>query len=1499
MTNIYTINVYRSKSPNNNLSNLVVKSEDNSYTYNLTPQFNPKTMEYSIEVDSNVDAVSIECTPEEAEGSCRANHYNYLQDGDNLADVTVWAPDGTINTYYIHIIRIPEENSYIKNITVSTGKIWDLTPVYRQTTYKYTTKITDGSEYIEIDAVPSTTSTVISGTGEFKIVTGYNEFKLVATAIDGTATTYTIGVIKEIDRNVDLDSLSIDEAELNPGFDSTINKYNLEVDSSVNQLTIHAVPKDPKAQVIITGNKNLLRGENIVNVVVLSADKSASKTYKLTVNKLADINGFLNSITVTSGDINYDLTPIYDKEINNYVVYVPASVTKVTLDAEAESSTAIITGLGDEYVEFKDNIYNIVVTSESGNINTYEVNVYKQYDLTLKSLTVTDAANDEELELNTIFDSNINEYTIDVPYTVDKVNIDAILNASNVTLTGKGEYELVSGENTIEVKVQGEDSTVNTYTIKINKEVSYNNFLKSLSVEESPLDKEFINTTSSYTVTVPYGTTELTISAEPENKTSTIEIFRNNDLLTGENHIQLIVTAENGSTRRYYITAIVQERNYYSNKLSSLTIDGGQISPDFDSDKNYYVAYVNNSVSTTTISAVPEDAFASVTGEGTKALSVGRNSFYITVASRDNVPKINTYTLVIYRKDANDASLQSLTIKNHKFVFNRTTYSYDISVDTSELPLDISAITADENATYEIIGNDTYAIGDNRVDVIVTAADKETTQVYSLNVNVGKSANTYLSELSVSDHELSPQYVKGFIGPYTTTVENAYNSVYITAVPEVESSIVSGAGVRKLDIDDNTIEVSVTSESGDVRVYTIVITRERNNDTSLSDILLSDGELDNEFTSNITEYTVIIPEELNEITVTGIKNNNVQTVNGNGIYKLHNKSTDITLNVVAENGDTRDYVIHVIKDMSSNSKIASLVISEGELDPEFSKNTITYSVKVPYETTSLDFGGLDQIILEDDGASYEIIGNEDFEIGGNTVQIVVTSRDGSTTTTYVITVIRQERASNYLTMLRVDGYNLTPGYEKTNLFYSVDVPNNVEQVNIITILEDESATIDYNPVVDLDYGENTEYITVTSSGGAIRTYTLKINRIKSSENELTSLTTNVGEFDKEFDPSENEYTITVPEGTKKINLAGTISANAQVIGLGTHDIGIGDNHIDVVVTSQSGEINIYSINVYRPANNNLNLTSLIPSAGVLNYNNEIEEYNMEVNDNVTTIFFTAVPEDSMTKVSGTETQYLRYGLNTIYITVAAEDGSNRVIEVNITRTKDLSTIFVKDEELIISQGQTVKEEYTLDPEDTTYPEVIWSSLNERVATVDQEGNITGVGVGYAVIKVQSVVDEFIFDTVTVNVMNNVIKSGVYDINREVEDYEYIIGIEPNTSIEDFVSNLDNTPSTIHIFDQDDNEITSLKNYVGSYMKVKLIIRDVVMDELTIIVRGDSSGDGYVSAVDIADIINMILNGNEDMFLGLIHDYNKDNNITAIDYSIIVDYIINGINNLNQ
>ena len=256
-------------------------------------------------------------------------------------------------------------------------------------------------------------------------------------------------------------------------------------------------------------------------------------------------------------------------------------------------------------------------------------------------------------------------------------------------------------------------------------------------------------------------------------------------------------------------------------------------------------------------------------------------------------------------------------------------------------------------------------------------------------------------------------------------------------------------------------------------------------------------------------------------------------------------------------------------------------------------------------------------------------------------------------------------------------------------------------------------------------------------------------------------------------------------------------------------------------------------------------------------------------------------------------------MNHIYVTVTAEDGSNKIFTFNILRTRDISSIFVKDEELVITQGQTVHEDYTLDPVDTTYPEVKWMSLNERVATVDQDGNITGVGMGYAVIKVQSIYDEFIFDTVTVNVMNNIIRSDVYDINRDVADYEYVIGMEPKTSIEDFVSNLDNTPSTIHIYDRDLNEITDLKNYVGSYMKVRLVIRGAIMDELTILVRGDSSGDGLVTAVDNSTITDVILFKKTDYFKTKILDFNHDGFINAVDNSIMTAYILKTGNYLNQ
>ena len=149
---------------------------------------------------------------------------------------------------------------------------------------------------------------------------------------------------------------------------------------------------------------------------------------------------------------------------------------------------------------------------------------------------------------------------------------------------------------------------------------------------------------------------------------------------------------------------------------------------------------------------------------------------------------------------------------------------------------------------------------------------------------------------------------------------------------------------------------------------------------------------------------------------------------------------------------------------------------------------------------------------------------------------------------------------------------------------------------------------------------------------------------------------------------------------------------------------------------------------------------------------------MDVGVNVSTISFAAVPNDDSVVITGTEVKNVKYGNDNEYIiTVKAEDGTTKVITITVNRPKALDSIHVQDEELVISIGEVVTEPYTLNPEDTTYPDVTWESLNDQIATVDENGTITGLKAGYAVIKVKSDYDEFIYDTVTVNVISNLIK----------------------------------------------------------------------------------------------------------------------------------------------
>lgn len=82
----------------------------------------------------------------------------------------------------------------------------------------------------------------------------------------------------------------------------------------------------------------------------------------------------------------------------------------------------------------------------------------------------------------------------------------------------------------------------------------------------------------------------------------------------------------------------------------------------------------------------------------------------------------------------------------------------------------------------------------------------------------------------------------------------------------------------------------------------------------------------------------------------------------------------------------------------------------------------------------------------------------------------------------------------------------------------------------------------------------------------------------SDDNNLSSL--NIEGFDIDFDSSVTEYSVSVPNDTKKVKIGATANdGNASVSGIGDYDVKEGNNEIKIVVTAENGDTKTYKINV--------------------------------------------------------------------------------------------------------------------------------------------------------------------------------------------------------------------------------------------------------------------------------------------------------------------------------
>lgn len=263
---------------------------------------------------------------------------------------------------------------------------------------------------------------------------------------------------------------------------------------------------------------------------------------------------------------------------------------------------------------------------------------------------------------------------------------------------------------------------------------------------------------------------------------------------------------------------------------------------------------------------------------------------------------------------------------------------------------------------------------------------------------------------------------------------------------------------------------------------------------------------------------------------------------------------------------------------ASSTTLSNLVLSASALTPVFASATLAYTATVPFATTSTTvtptvFDPNSTVTVNGTAVvSGQASGAINLNVGANTIKVVV-SQNGVTSTTYTITVTRQD--STYLSALAVQSRSgaiaLTPTFVKTTQSYNASVANSISAVTITPTAENSAATITINGTTvvsgqtsssfTLNEGNNTFTIAVTSSGTTFtytvviaRAYNLLLNKIDIAYtyrggSGSTSVTTDATNLNYSVNLPNNPSTMTIAPFAASSNVV--VKVNGVVVTSGT------------------------------------------------------------------------------------------------------------------------------------------------------------------------------------------------------------------------------------------------------------------------------------------------------------------------------------------------------------
>ena len=205
-----------------------------------------------------------------------------------------------------------------------------------------------------------------------------------------------------------------------------------------------------------------------------------------------------------------------------------------------------------------------------------------------------------------------------VTITITVSNVNTVSLTATISGAGtSGKIKLVDASMSGDPKTFSKSLTVTptstgTLTVKIDEG------------SNAVLDAKYVNVLGSRSVTVK----------APSSNTNTNTNTNNNNNSNSSN---------SDSSKK-------EENKSNDNKLSSLTISKGTLSPKFSANTTSYKVDLTSDIETVDIAAKANDSKAKVTGTGKKDLVIGSQTYSVTVVSESGIKKVYSITFNVTEK---------------------------------------------------------------------------------------------------------------------------------------------------------------------------------------------------------------------------------------------------------------------------------------------------------------------------------------------------------------------------------------------------------------------------------------------------------------------------------------------------------------------------------------------------------------------------------------------------------------------------------------------------------------------------------------------------------------------------------------------------------------------------------------------------------------------------------------------------------------------------------